>query len=220
MDNNDVIDLLVAAADPFPEAPGGMPLVNEALDNLGPGIASLPVVSARHRRRWIIAGAAAAAMLAVGGSAAADWVSARTGWFGDPGMTEDDGSEWLRLDWPEIPDIVVEQVRQLDLAVPEGVAPGDIVGDVVARFATTDDPTPALIQETGLRNAVGWDIACHWGWIWLEANGTDPETAAKARTGMTEAASRTDALADALDRDDGALAQSIRANCTMPQADR
>ena len=214
MDNNDLIDRLTAAADPLTGAPGGVPSVNEALDNLAAGITSTPAsAAAGRRRRWIATGVAATAVLAFGAPAAADWISARTGWFGDPRMTEEDGSEWLRLDSPEIPGIVDEQVRQLSLALPAGVTTSDVVDAVTSRLVANDDRIPDLMQDTGVRNMVGWDIACRWGWRWLDAIGADQETAAAARAGMAEAAGRTDALPAALDRDDATLSQQIRANC-------
>ena len=219
MDDNDVIDRLVAAADPLTAAPAEMPPVNEALERLAAGITSTSVSVAGRRRRWITAGVAATAVVALGAPAAADWISARTGWFGDPGLTEEDGSEWLRLDSPEISQVVAEQVRQLSLTLPAGVTTGDVVGAVTSRLANNDDLAPALMQETGVRNTVGWDVACRWGWRWLDTVGVDRAAAAAARTAMVEAARRTDALPSALDRNDATLAQEIRANCP-PAADR
>jgi hypothetical protein len=219
MDDNDVIDRLVATADPLTVAPGELPFVAEALDRMAAGISATPMTSAGRRRRWIAGVAAASAVVVVGLPAAADWVSARTGWFGQEGMTENDASEFLRLDSPEISQIVAAHVRQLDLALPDGVTPRDVVDGVIARLSTDDDPAPALMQETGVRATVGWEIACRWGGIWLDASGVDPGTAAVAHRHLTDAATRTGALDAALGDDDAQLARAIRANCAMPAAD-
>lgn len=208
MTDNDPIDVLVREVGPsyFLDAPQ----VTAALDNLGRRITSTPKAASRQRPsrgRRVAATAAVAAVLAAAAPAAAHWVSARTGRFGDPARSEEDGSEWLRLGSPEIEGVVRGNVDQLDLPLPAGVTPAGVTSAVVARLAPPPGEAPGLMQEGGVRLMIAWDVACRWGWSWLD--GRD----AASRHQIADIARDEGALPAALTGNDDRLAQQIVVNC-------
>jgi hypothetical protein len=82
--------------------------------------------------------------------AAADWVGAHTGLFGEPGLTENDTSEWLDTTSPEIADIARDLGAQYRL--PSGGTYDDAIGRLEA--------TGGLMQETGVDNLMAFEAAC------------------------------------------------------------
>ncbi|HZQ28167.1 MAG TPA: hypothetical protein VFA94_10760 [Acidimicrobiales bacterium] len=190
--------------------------LDRALDAIGERIMAKPASPQGKRRvsrRRVAVGVTLAAVLAAGAPAAANWVSARSGWFGDPHHTEEDASEWIRLDSPELREIVSTDVRNLGFELPGEVSPADVVSGVLRRVTVDGDTGPRLMQEGALRNVIGWEVACRWGTVWLDSADAPQATSARAR--MAEIASRVDALPAARGSDDEALRQQLRVNCDV-----
>lgn len=127
----------------------------------------------RKRRRKVLLAAAGGVLAATAfAPAAADWVGARTGWFGDAGMTENDTGEFLDLSSPEIADIA----RQLGARYP--LPPGGSYDDAIARLRPTDGETH-LMQESGVEAFMAGDAACQWERAWLAADASGDAAAAR-----------------------------------------
>lgn len=143
------------------------PEINAALDALGEriqaGETGLP--PRRRRRRVALIGAAAlAAALAVGAPAAADWLGLHTGEYGLPGMTENDTSEYLRMNSPEMPALVEKYGR--DYPLP----PGGDHSWVLRYYQKASENGDVMIQDTGVRADVARDASCQWQTYWLEGH--------------------------------------------------
>jgi len=137
------------------------PRLAAALDGLGAAIAASPRPAARARRRFRIgfAGIAVAAVLATAGTATAEWLSIHTGLFGDPGMTENDTSEFLRTNGAEMPALFDSIARHYTLP------PGGSWDAAKQRFVGGE---PGLIQRAGVEQAVAYESICQWTGAWLE----------------------------------------------------
>jgi hypothetical protein len=203
MRETDQLDRVLHDADPA-RAIGATDAIETALDDLGGRIVTTPIPTRRRRPRRTAAAVAVIAAMGVAAPAAADWVSARTGWFGNPSHSEEDASEWVRIDSPELGAVVADNVRSLKFTLPSGVSEADVASAVTARLAQS---RPARMQEGAIRNMIGWDVACRWGWIWV--NSHDPA----ARSQVADVARRVDAMPAALGSDDSGLAAQIQANC-------
>jgi hypothetical protein len=95
---------------------------------------------------------------AVGGLYAAAW-GAHTGWFGAPGYTESDTSEWLRQDAPDIVTVVD------GLTAKYRLPPG---GSWISLRRTYPKPAGSgYIQVTGLESEVSLDAYCQWQHYWI-----------------------------------------------------
>jgi hypothetical protein len=133
-----------------------------ALDGLGAAIAASPRPEARARRRRFrigFAGIAVAAVLATAGTATAGWLSIHTGLFGEPGMTENDTSEFLRTDGAEMPALFDSIARRYTLP------PGGSWEAAKRRFVGGE---PGLIQRAGVEQAVAFESICQWTGAWLD----------------------------------------------------
>jgi hypothetical protein len=138
---------------------------------------------ARSRRRRTVVVAAIAGSIALATPAAAGWVSARTGWFGSPGITENDTSEFLRQGSPEMAAIVENHGR--DYPLP----PGGSYAGVVERLRRNTVDRPEVIQNTGVRALVAKESVCQWEALWLSADNVgDAERRTKAGVVLEEAA--------------------------------
>lgn len=209
--STDPLDRLLATA--ARSAPTPSPDLDEAFEALAARIMSKP----RHLRRRALAAAAVALSLAVTAPAAAAWISARTGWFGQAGMTENDTSEWLRRESPEMATIVASYGR--DYPLP----PGGSYDRVVAQLAAQ----PGLIQETGVQAAVAWAAMCQWERRWLVTSGADQDEAAAMLTMAAEwpilaatdgggvVALRRTIAAAAASGDTAAVERDARLNCGL-----
>lgn len=142
---------------------------------LGDSVSSKPswrLLKGQRRTRRAIAIGATAAVIAVASPAAAFWVGAHTGIFGSPGQTENDTSEWLRADSPEI-DAIVDQ-KSVNYPLPSG-------GNWDAtKKAVHGDGQASLIQESGVEMIVAMHSACQWQRDWLLASPTDADKKRRA----------------------------------------
>jgi hypothetical protein len=126
----------------------------------------------RKRRRKVLVAAAGGVLAATAfAPTAADWVGARTGWFGEPGMTENDTSEFLDLSSPEIAEIA----WQLGARYP--LPPGGSYDDAIARLRNTDGEMH-LMSESGVEAFMAGDAACQWERAWLAADASGDAAAA------------------------------------------
>lgn len=168
------IDRRVAASDPVWPEFARDPAVLVALDRLGDAIASAPRSARRvsWSRRRRLAVLVTALMLAIGGSAgAAGWLGAHTGIFGDPGLTESDTSEFLRLGSPELRDIALRHGRVFPLP------PGGSYEPAISQLTSGS----GLMQATGVRRLIATASACQWEVEWLTATrAADSARAARA----------------------------------------
>ncbi|SHN47218.1 hypothetical protein [Cryptosporangium aurantiacum] len=167
---HDELDALLAARTGPSTADLDTPEINAALDALGErivaGKTAGPSLRPRRRRAVIVAASAAlAAALAVGVPAAADWIDLRTGQFGPPGTTEQDTSEYLRADSPEMAALVEEYGR--DYPLPPG---GDWSERLQVIRSYAGPGESGLIQETGVRLELAMESACQWQGYWLEGH--------------------------------------------------
>ena len=137
------------------------PRLAAALDELGAAIAASPRPVRARRRRWRlgVGGIAVAAVLACAGTATAGWLSIHTGLFGDPGMTENDTSEFLRTDGAEMSALFDSIARGYTLP------PGGSWDAAKRRFVGGE---PGLIQRAGVEQAVAFEAICQWTGAWLD----------------------------------------------------
>jgi hypothetical protein len=197
--------------------------LSTALEDMAVQIKRTPYPWRRRRRRVLVA-AAISGSLVLAAPAAAGWVSARTGWFGSPGMTENDASEFLRQDSPEMAAIVENHGR--DYPLPPG---GSYAGVVERLRRDNGERGPGLIQDTGVRAMVAWESVCQWEGLWLSADSAG-ETDRRREAGIVleEAATwpifaqvdgggvvelRRRVGADAAEGRRAAVEQDFRANC-------
>jgi hypothetical protein len=134
----------------------------------------------RRRTRRTVASLALAATLLAGGAtaAAAKWSSAHTGEFGQPGMTENDTSEWLDLGADDAPRIAAH------LAEGISFAPGDSAQAYIPSLVRT----PGLMQVTGVRRYLTDDALCGWWGSWLQAEREGNATDQARATAVLQAA--------------------------------
>lgn len=151
------------------------PEINAALDALGDRILAggTRVLPRRRRRGAVVAASAAlAAALAVGAPAAASFIGLHTGEFGKPGMTENDTSEYLRMDSPEMPGLIDKYGR--DYPLP----PGGDYQRVKERYRrAVAEMGPIGVQDTSVRADVAREVSCQWNLYWLD--GYDRHDAAR-----------------------------------------
>jgi hypothetical protein len=173
--------VLAAVATLAGPAPATDPDVAAALDEL---VAGIPAAArrerlARRRHRNRRAAAVVGAVVALG-TAAAGWGHfAHTGWFGVPGMTEHDTSEWIDLSAPDLRE-AVDGIVARDLPLPAGVTRADGV-------AYVSRPYDAQVTATGLRSQYeGW-ARCAWLTAWERADGRDDAAAAGRAADALEA---------------------------------
>jgi hypothetical protein len=115
------------------------------------------------RRRTAVLVAAALALVATT-TALGFQLSARTGLFGNPAHTEDDGSEFLRLDAPDFEDFARSLVPR-EIPLPPGLG----WEQEIARQVSLGREEPGLMQETGVRATFAYYARCAWVKAWLDA---------------------------------------------------
>jgi hypothetical protein len=154
------VDRLVIGANPVPSLAaviGSQQLA--ALDSMRQAILAQPRAGRHLSARLKIATALlAAAFVIAGTTAATNWVRVHTGMFGASGMTENDTSEWLRQDSPEI--LALVDRFTLDYELP----PGGSWIQVKKRWPTKE---PSYVQVTGVEAAVAGEAMCQWQGYWL-----------------------------------------------------
>lgn len=154
----DPLDRLLAAAAAPADVATTITELDDAFDDMAMRIKGSSLRWQLRRRRVITAAVAVSVSLAA--PAAASWVGARTGLFGAVGMTENDGTEWLRKESPEMAAAIDRQGR--DYPLP----PGGTFAGVVDRLGRN----PGLIQDSGVRMMVAWESVCQWERLWLSAD--------------------------------------------------
>jgi hypothetical protein len=179
-----------------------------------------------RRRRLLVVAAGSVGAVAFATPAAADWVSAHTGLFGEPGLTETDTSEWLDAASPEIADIA------RDLGTQYPLPSGGSYDDAIARLQANG----GLVQETGVDNFMAHEAACQWDRAWLAADtagdaqaaNTAVEVLAAVPTWETLVASDgggvtehlTEVAAATRRGDRGVVEDHVQANCATEAAPR
>jgi hypothetical protein len=151
------------------------PEINAALDALGDRILAGETRELPRRRRRgavVAASAALAAALVAGAPAAANLIGLHTGEFGLPGKTENDTSEYLRMDSPDMPALIDKYGR--DYPLPPG---GDYERVKESYRKAVAHLGPAEVQDTGVRADVAGAASCQWDLYWL--NGYDRHDAAQ-----------------------------------------
>jgi hypothetical protein len=163
------LDVRVAAANPLPQErlallalPELMAFRQQITATSNPR--STPL---RRQRRWhasrLLLLSGLVVLAAGGGLYAAAW-GAHTGWFGAPGSTESDTSEWLREDAPDIVAVVDGLTAKYQLP------PGGTWGGL--RNTYPKAAGSGYIQVTGLESEVSIDAYCQWQHYWIEGNQT------------------------------------------------
>jgi hypothetical protein len=170
-DDNE-IDQLVAAANPV-DASVLARVSAQSLAELRDHMAGerMPTPACQRRRAVILL--VAVALMVGGTTAAAGWVGVHSGWFGPPGMTESDTSEFLRQDSPEIVAVIDRLTHKYSLP-PEGSW---------SRFKRHWPlKERAYIQVTGLEGGVADEASCQWQQSWLDGTAAqDPARAMAAQ---------------------------------------
>ena len=114
-------------------------------------------------RRTAVLVAAALALVATT-TAMGFQLTARTGWFGNPEHTEDDGSEFLRLDAPDFEDVARSLVPH-EIPLPPGLG----WEQEIARQVELGREEPGLMQETGVQATFAYYAQCAWVKAWVDA---------------------------------------------------
>lgn len=120
----------------------------------------VPAVWRRRRARHGVALAIAVTVAVGGGAAAAGVISAHTGSYGPPGMTENDTSEYLRLNAPDFLKVARGYAKGVDFA------PGYTAEEYLGYFQPSE---PMLMQVTGVKGSITSWAMCSWKRTWLEA---------------------------------------------------
>jgi hypothetical protein len=164
-------DLLLerlSAAAPIRDADVPTGDTTELIEALARSIATDGRKAERRRipfgRRTAVLVAAALALVAAT-TALGFQLSAHTGWFGNPEHTEDDGSEWLRLDAPDFEDVARSLVPH-EIPLPPGLG----WEQEIARQVRLGREEPGLMQETGVRATFAYYAQCAWVKTWLDAH--------------------------------------------------
>ena len=173
------LDARVALANPLPDARLSLVAVLELTalrDQItsGTAVGSSPSRPQRWRRASHPLLLVGVILLAAIGGLYAVW-GAHTGWFGAPGYTESDTSEWLRGDAPDIVTVVDGFTAKYTLP-PGGSWNG-------LRKTYPKPPGYGYIQVTGIESAVSLDAYCQWQHYWIV--GYDTRDAAKMATAQT-----------------------------------
>lgn len=124
-------------------------------------LAPAPRRRRRGRRTTLVLVAACLVVPAAG--AGAYLVSAHTGVFGKPGMTENDTTEFLDTGAPDFPQ-VVRTLEPRGLPVPAGWDWGREADLAVRRFRTSPDGSGVVVQETGVSSRFAYRARCAWTW--------------------------------------------------------
>jgi hypothetical protein len=161
---------VIEQMDPARGLDASEPRLAAALDELGAAIAASPRPVRARRSRISLAGIAVAAVLACTGTATAGWLSIHTGLFGDPGMTENDTSEFLRTDGAEMPALFDSIARGYTLP------PGGSWESAKRRFV---GGPPGLIQRAGVEQAVAFESICQWTGAWLHGGAAQRRAATR-----------------------------------------
>lgn len=90
-------------------------------------------------------------------AAAMSDLRARTGRFGTGG--EEGSGEWIRLDAPDAPDVILELAEGIELP------PGQTFDRVIANLP--DEPTEQT--EDGIKSTLEFEAGCIWTGYWLDA---------------------------------------------------
>lgn len=128
-----------------------------------PGVVDDRLVPVAWRRRRVRHGAALAVAVAVavgGGAAAAGVISAHTGEYGPPGMTENDTSQYLRANAPDFLKVARGYAKGVDFA------PGYSAEQYLGYLQPTE---PMIMQVTGVKGMITMWAMCSWKRTWLKA---------------------------------------------------
>lgn len=161
----DPILALVASAAPVRDSDVSAASTVELVD----GVARSAAATGLSGARWVTSRRLAVVLLAVlalvaAASVAAHEFSAHTGFFGNPDFTEEDGSEWLRTNAPDFPE-VVRSLIPTELPLP----PGYSWKPEVARQAQQGREYGGLQQATGVRSTFAFYAYCAWLRSWYDA---------------------------------------------------
>jgi hypothetical protein len=116
-----------------------------------------------RRRRGRLVAVVAAVLLVPATAGFAYEIGARTGWFGNPAFSEEDGSEWLRSDAPDFAAVLLSLRPALPL--PRGA----VWAEEVDRQVAVGRREPSLVRETGVRRGFESYARCAWLASWLNA---------------------------------------------------
>ncbi len=156
------IDARVARANPLPDVSRQSPAHDGAMASLRDAIIATPLP--KPRRWWRTKKARFIVGAAVVGMAGAGWGwSAHTGTFGQPGLTENDASEFLNGDSPDILHWV--NLYTAKYTLPPG-------GSWHGLRSTWPKPSGwGVIQVTGIEGEVSFDAYCQWRMYWITGYG-------------------------------------------------
>lgn len=141
--------------------------------------------TARRRRgvRIAVAGIFAALLtgaIAVPTTAVGEWISARTGAFGDPATsTEEDDSEWLNLSGEDLPAVVAEAYPD-GLSLPPSMERHDAVAKVDEIMARLGAEPNSIAQEGLITQTYEFWAICAWYDEWLNTDDTARKDVASA----------------------------------------
>jgi len=131
--------------------------------------------STRRRRRAARTVIASSVLLAAGTgvAAAGGFLGLHTGVFGEPGMTENDTSEYLNGTSPDVAPLMRSYLEETPLA------PGYSADRLIERYTSGEQH---VVQETGLRAVVFSWSNCSWELAWLEAHASGDAVAEATAT--------------------------------------
>ncbi len=157
-----------------------------ALADLAGSIPAQPAAASRGWRARLVlrryrAVIVTTAILSLSATAAVGYtISAHTGFFGAPGMTEEDTTEFLNTGAEDFPALLRTIVPN-EIALP----PGDSWTPATDALIATGRRDSGLQQAAGIRGGLAQYAYCSWVGRWLEVHSHgDAEAAAAAATGI------------------------------------
>ncbi|GAA1527470.1 hypothetical protein BJ978_001432 [Agromyces terreus] len=136
-----------------------------------------------RRRSGVIVASVLAAVLAAGiavpVTAVANWLSARTGDYGDTSRgTQEDNTEWLNLAGEDLPAVIAEAYPD-GLQLPASLGREDAIERVDATVSRLGSEPNSFVQEGAITTTFEFWAICAWYDEWLDAD-ADDESARRA----------------------------------------
>ena len=145
-----------------------------------PAPTTVAAARARRARRLVVRTGALSGVLVVSGAcvaAATGLIGLHTGFFGSPGMTDEDTSEFYDISSPDLGPMMERY------AVDTPLAPGYSLDPLVAQLHALG----GLMQEEGIRGEIATWSACTWDRSWLHAHAAGDQNAQERATAVITA---------------------------------
>ena len=159
-----------------------------------PAPITLAAARARRARRLALRAGALGSVLVVSGAcvaAAAGLIDLHTGFFGSPGMSENDTGEFLDISSPNLGPLMQRYAGDMPLAPGYSLDPLiEQVHDLGVHDGARDDSGVVhggLMQADGIASEVAYYSACTWDRSWLGAHAAGDQDAQDRATAVIAA---------------------------------